>query len=57
MLVGLCSPLGQKDNPMLKVDLWTQADSTYTNFRNPSLIVTKENTVEAFTKALQLVVA
>jgi sialidase-1 len=38
----------QKDDTVIKVDLWTQADTSYTNFRIPALIVTKENTLLAF---------
>ncbi|MCK3684391.1 sialidase family protein [Maribellus sp. YY47] len=39
---------GLEKNAILVKEIWSQADSSYKNFRIPSLIVTKNNTLLAF---------
>jgi sialidase-1 len=50
LLIISCETSTRKDIPVQMKVLWSQDDTTYNNYRIPSLIVTKNNTVLAFSE-------
>lgn len=50
VLITSCKGLEEPENPVMKKVLWSTGDTSHNNYRIPSLIVTKNNTLLAFSE-------